>query len=224
MSRRTKVDRSRDGGGFVALPWSVLDSKSYQGLSHPAKALLLEVARQYVRDNNGALFAGMAYLRRRGWTSADVVTRAKRELVEAGLLFETVKGHRPNKASWYALTWFALDRQDDFDPGAANAFERGAYRKNDSLIPSRGTSKDSIAPPNGIEKSSPVPGDGAIRAVFGKSPIPGDGNLLEKPSAEPKRERPPNGYGAWIASFAARLAALGPAFQNFSPVALPAGT
>lgn len=224
MSRRTKIDRSRDGGGFVALPWSVLDSNAYQGLSHPAKALLLEVARQYVRDNNGALFAGMAYLRPRGWTSADVVTRAKRELIDAGLLFETVKGHRPNKASWYALTWFALDRHDGFDPGAASAFERGAYRKNDPLIPSHGTSKATIAPPRGIEKASPIPGDGAIRAVFGRSPIPGDGNHLDKPSAAPKSERLPNGYGAWLAPFAARLAALGPTFKDFFPVALPAAT
>ena len=42
-------DSSRDAGGFVALPWSVLDSAAYQGLSHPARSLLLEIARQVVR-------------------------------------------------------------------------------------------------------------------------------------------------------------------------------
>ena len=41
----------RDPGGFVALPWSVLDSAAYARLSHPAKALLMEFARQFVRDN-----------------------------------------------------------------------------------------------------------------------------------------------------------------------------
>ena len=46
-------DAGRDAGGFVALPWAVLDSPPYSGLSHPAKALLLEFARQFVRDNNG---------------------------------------------------------------------------------------------------------------------------------------------------------------------------
>ena len=35
-------DAGRDAGGFVALPWAVLDSPAYSGLSHPAKALLLE--------------------------------------------------------------------------------------------------------------------------------------------------------------------------------------
>ncbi len=106
-----KVDTGRDSGGFVALPWSVMDCPAYARLSHPAKALLLEVARQWVRDNNGRLLASGAYLAKRGWKSADVITRAKRELIAAGFLFETVMGHRPNKASWYAVTWRALDKR-----------------------------------------------------------------------------------------------------------------
>ena len=40
-----RVDTSRDAGGFVALPWSVLDCPAYAGLSHPARALLLEIAQ-----------------------------------------------------------------------------------------------------------------------------------------------------------------------------------
>ena len=55
-------DAGRDAGGFVALPWAVLDSPAYSRLSHPAKALLLEFARQFVRDNNGRLLCSMAYL------------------------------------------------------------------------------------------------------------------------------------------------------------------
>lgn len=125
---RRKVDSGRDGGGFVALPWSVLDSAAYTSLSHPARGLLLEIARQFVRDNNGRLLASAAYLETRGWKSRDVITRAKRELLEAGLIFETVKGHRPNKASWYAVTWRTLNKSPAFDPGAAAAFVQGEYR------------------------------------------------------------------------------------------------
>ena len=75
-----------------------------------ARALLFELARQFVRDNNGRFLASGAYLAKRGWKSADVITRAKRELLDAGFLFETVKGHRPNKASCYAVTWRTLDK------------------------------------------------------------------------------------------------------------------
>jgi hypothetical protein len=120
---------SRDAGGFVALPWQVIDSPAYQGLTPHGKALLIDIARQYTGSNNGALRCGRAYMQPRGWNSMDMLTKAKRELLDAGLIFETVKGCRPNKASWYAATWQTLDKLDGFDAGTTAAFERGAYRK-----------------------------------------------------------------------------------------------
>lgn len=156
-----KGDSGRDGGGFVALPWSVLDCPAYSTLSHPARALLLEIARQWVRDNNGQLLASRAYLAKRGWKSADVIQRAKDELLAAGFIHQTVQGHRPNKASWYALTWYVLDRHPGYDHGAAETFERGAYRKgsplkNGGLNPSGGTARGSIVPSPGTEKAASV--------------------------------------------------------------------
>jgi hypothetical protein len=87
----------------------------------------LEFSRQIVKNNNGKLLATSSYLRKRGWNSPDVITRAKRELLNAGFIFETVMGHRPNKASWYAVTWRSLDKIKGFDPGSAELFRRGAY-------------------------------------------------------------------------------------------------
>jgi len=175
-----KASSGRDPGGFVALPWSVLDSRAYAALSHPARSLLLEIARQYVRDNNGRLLASRAYLATRGWTSADVIDRAKRELLDAGFIFETVKGHRPNKASWYAVTWYTLDRHAGYDHGAVESFRRGAYRENASLSPSRGTERASIGPSHGTERPPPVPSHGPMRANFDPSPVPSDGHHLGK--------------------------------------------
>jgi hypothetical protein len=88
----------------------------------------MEVARQFVRDNNGRMLLSFAYLSKRGWKSADVITRAKRELLAAGFIFETVMGHRPNKASWYAITWRSLDKLQGYDEGATASFIRGAYQ------------------------------------------------------------------------------------------------
>jgi len=124
-----KVDTRRDAGGFSAIPWAVTDSPAYQCLSHPARSLLVEFARQLVRDNNGKLLCSMAYLSRRGWNSNAVITRAKKDLMDAGFIFETCMGHRPNKASWYAVTWRSLDQHPGYDLGAAEAFQRGAYRQ-----------------------------------------------------------------------------------------------
>ncbi|RSZ41156.1 hypothetical protein EJO70_14845 [Variovorax sp. 553] len=174
-------DSGRDSGGFVALPWSVLDSPAYAALSHPARSLLLEIARQFVRDNNGRLLASAAYLSKRGWKSADVITRAKRELLAAGFIHETVMGHRPNKASWYAVTWRTLDRLPGYDEGAAKAFVRGAYQ-NAELRPSHGVEGRPIAPSHGAGKARSIPSHGAIRPIFQGLSTPSRGNHLEKPS------------------------------------------
>jgi len=123
----------RDHGSFIALPWSVLDCPAYARLSHPAKALLLEVARQFVKDNNGRLLISRAYMAKRGWKSSDTITNAKRQLLEGGFIYETVMGHRPNKASWYAVTWLGLDKLPGYDFGAFEGFKRSAYLQNSAL-------------------------------------------------------------------------------------------
>jgi hypothetical protein len=149
--------------------------------------LLLEFARQYVRDNNGRLLASGVYLAKRGWKSQDVVTRAKRELLEAGFIHETAMGHRPNKASWYAVTWRALDKMPGYDVGAVETFQRGAYQqntplKNARLTPSYGVERTAIAPSHGVETAPPTPSHGAIRATFTHSSTPSHGDHLDMPS------------------------------------------
>ena len=185
-NRGQKGDTGRDAGGFVALPWSVMDCAAYALLSHPAKALLFELARQFVRDNNGRMLLSGAYLAKRGWKSADVITRAKRELLAAGFIFETVKGHRPNRASWYAVTWRTLDKLPGYDTGAALTFERGAYQKSaplkKSLTRSHGVVSPVIAPPHGVARMPSTPSHGAIKATLGHFPTPSHGNHLEMPS------------------------------------------
>ena len=186
-NKASKGDSGRDSGGFVALPWSVLDCPAYAALSHPARALLFELARQFVRDNNGRMLLSRVYMATRGWKSADVIDRAKRELLEAGFIFQTVMGHRPNKASWFAVTWRALDKLPGYDAGAEKCFERGAYQKgqplkNASLRPPHGTGRAPIAPPHGTESTPAVPPHGAIRPVFKHRAVPPHGHPLEQPS------------------------------------------
>jgi hypothetical protein len=183
-----KGDTGRDSGGFIAVPWSVMDSPAYACLSHPARSLLLEFARQFVRDNNGRLLASRAYLAGRGWRSSDVIQRAKDELLAAGFIFETVKGQRPNKASWYAVTWRTLDRHPGYDHGATETFERGAYRRTTPLknavpCPSGGTERPLIAPSGGTGQPHVAPSNGTIRGSFGVPSVPSHGHHLEKPSA-----------------------------------------
>jgi hypothetical protein len=162
---KSKFIDDRDAGGFVALPWSVLDCPAYSQLSHPAKSLLMEISRQFVKNNNGRLLASYRHLKTRGWTSADTITRAKKELIAAGFIHETVKGHRPNKASWYAVTWRGLDKLNGYDFGAEQSFVRRAYEKNLILKPNGGQSKSMIRPLNGQGVVHLVPVNGAVRTL-----------------------------------------------------------
>lgn len=200
-----KSDKGRDSGGFIALPWSVLDCPAYASLSHPARALLLEVARQYHRDDNGRMLLSMKHLKTRGWFSAGVIQKAKQELLDSGFIFETVKGHWPKTASWHAVTWRTLDKLPGYDPGTAECFERGAYRlappkekrpaptlkrpKSDAgLIPSDGTYEAPIVPPHGIEECFLVPPHGTIKTNFKVFSIPSNGLPLDMPSIATESE------------------------------------
>lgn len=211
MARKNHIDESREPGGHIALPWSVIDSPAYQNLSPTAKALLLEVARQYVRNNNGRLLLSQRYLATRGWHSPDVITRAKRDLLAAKLIYQTVQGHRPNKASWYALTWYTLDKIPGYDDDVLEVFRRGMYRvapppaskptrealfgkwrsagavnqkkpKAEKILnPPDVVEGAAIDTPDVVESEPPDTSDVAIRTVLPHLPNTSDVNHLEEP-------------------------------------------
>jgi hypothetical protein len=176
----------RDGQQFVALPLVVLQSPGYRAASHVARSLLLDIAAQHTGRNNGALVACAKYLQPLGWRSNDTIVRARRELLELGLLLETRKGARPNRAAWYALTWQALDVTDGLDINP-KLYRTGAYREapeqSASLVPSGGAGGTRIAPSGGARPSSPAPCGSAIRPLLTPSPAPSGGACLEAPSA-----------------------------------------
>lgn len=124
----------RDGKLFVLLPRVVLESPGYRLSSYPARALLTDIALQYSGFNNGKLVACDKYLRPKGWTSNNTVLRAVHELQACGLLIETRKGARPNKAAWFALSWLDLDQGIglDIDP---KLYRRGDYMRPEPLAP-----------------------------------------------------------------------------------------
>ncbi len=123
-TKRTRA--ARDGSRFLALPHVVMDSEAFRNLSGPALRLLLDIARQYDGDNNGRLVACSKYLRTRGWSSEGTASRARKELEASRLIVETRKGMRPNRATWYALTWLVFDWSPDMDL-PRNQFQRGVY-------------------------------------------------------------------------------------------------
>jgi hypothetical protein len=126
MANPKRKGGTRDGSRFVALPHLLLESPAYLGLSYSARALLIDMALQYTGSNNGKLVICDKAMKPRGWGSNATKFKAKQELLDAGFLCETRKGQKPNKASWFALTWHTLDWSPDMDIQRAG-FTRSAY-------------------------------------------------------------------------------------------------
>ena len=185
MGKDRHAGGKRDGSGFVALPKVVLTSSGYRAASHTSRSLLVDIASQYTGTNNGRLVACDKALKPLGWKSHDTITRAVRDLVDCGLLFETRKGMRPNKAAWYALTFQSLDAAAGYDV-SSKSFPRGAYLKfkNAALTPSDGVNNDEIAPPHGVGAALSTPPHGAIRPTAAGPATPSHGEYLDLPSME----------------------------------------
>lgn len=134
MAKRNRYKNAadkRDGGGFITLPFSVLNGAAYRGVGAHARMLLFDLVAQYRGDNNGNLCAAFSMMKLRGWKSTHTLLSAKNELIEAGLIVETRKGSRPSKTSLYAVTWYALDDCGGKLEVTARGFPRGAYRLKD---------------------------------------------------------------------------------------------
>lgn len=85
---RNRHKGNRIGEGFVALPYSVLNSPLFTSLSPHALKLMLDLAAQYRGDNNGDLALAWKLMQPRGWRSEATLHKAKRELLDAGFLYE----------------------------------------------------------------------------------------------------------------------------------------
>ncbi len=137
MSRKSNqwkdAKQKRDAGPFIQLPRCVLESRAYIECNSFSRMLLFDLLAQYRGKNNGDLSACWKFMRLRGWRSEATLMKAKRELIEFGLIVETRKGARPNKASLYALTFYALDECGGKLEMSSRTFPRGAYKLRDPV-------------------------------------------------------------------------------------------
>lgn len=135
---------------FAMLPNPLLDSSVYVRLSDKAKILLVEVLRQYNGKNNGDMDITLTNMRKRGWNSNDKLTKAKNELIEAGLLVQTRQGGR-HKCSLYAITWKPIDDCEgklDVKPAVTPILSLSRLEKAEMPVLKSGKIKSRV-PPHG---------------------------------------------------------------------------
>ena len=164
----SKYKGSKYTEGFTGIVHSVFEAPSFVALSPHACKLLLELAGQYRGNNNGNLTVAWSVVSKRGWKSRTTLWRCKSELIEAGFVYVTRKGHMPSTCELLALSWFPLDVSNKFDPEALAGFKPKAYRDKTPLpMPAIKIKRDWTLPNGGrpvIEKHNPLSTAGTCTA------------------------------------------------------------
>ncbi|TCV89670.1 hypothetical protein [Sulfurirhabdus autotrophica] len=137
MARKNRYKdaaEKREWGGFIAIPHAVIRSHSYSLLSSYAIKLLFDLLAQYNGSNNGDFCTAWTLMQPRGWKSKGTLSKAIKELIEAGWLELTRQGGR-NKAGLYAVTFYAIDECKGKLDVQPTRTPRGTWKKNEPLPP-----------------------------------------------------------------------------------------
>ena len=90
---------------FIGIEHRVIDSAAFADLKHSSVRVLLSVARQLTKDNNGHLQCSFAWCKRYGIGSANTLADSISDLIAHGFICRT-KSHGANGVwATYAVTW-----------------------------------------------------------------------------------------------------------------------
>jgi len=115
------------------------DSDVCKTLSFPATRLLVDLAMQFNGGNNGDMSMGWEAMKKKGWRSKETLNRAKRELLDKGLIELTRQGGL-GRCNLFAVTWLAIDDcNGKLDVGATKAprnwWRHGKPPDRDNVVP-----------------------------------------------------------------------------------------
>jgi len=179
MSRKQPLEQV--SGRFAAIPHAVMDSTALIGASYPARSLLLELIRQHTGKNNGHFQLAWGWLRRRGWKSADVVQRAKVELITRQLALKTRLGGLNAGPDLWAVTWLAISDYTGLTEVSSKTYHQGAWHFLNPPLPlpkrdEHSSLRNSADPSNGVAVSLTAPSNGTKTVPSEAVTAPSNGN------------------------------------------------
>lgn len=185
------------GAGFTGLPQAVQDSPAYRDCSLWARAVLLEIIREFNGFNNGEIFLSVDQIcERLNNSNRRKACRAVAELMEHGLIDVAAEGKwRERKAREFRLTFVSSGKFPAIRPATNDYRKWEAPKKNngDASSPRKGETGDAVSPdaPRAGNALSPVEKPNRRKtAVFGPlaDAVTGDAVSLHifKPYHSPK--------------------------------------
>lgn len=143
---------------YAAIEHRVIESPAYADLSFSSCALLILLARQLSKDNNGHLQASFKWCHQRGFGSEHTLSNAIAELISHGFIYRT-RSHGANKA-WarYAVTWLPIKQRDGlflagFTPCAWREWNMPNDKSTPQKVQDQSSRKCSFTPDNPAESA-----------------------------------------------------------------------
>lgn len=181
---------------YAAIEHRVIDSPAYADLTFSARALLVLLARQLTKDNNGRLQATFSYMQRFGFASAHTLSRSIQELITHGFIYRARSGGYQQGAAQYAVTWLSIKRSEGL---FLTGFKPCAWREwQPPEKKSRPPKMHRPSCKNGTRTALT-----SAETALSRPPKNAHNELMPVGVREPAR------YGVWIQPELARLAALG---------------
>lgn len=191
---------------YAAVEHRVLDSPAYADLSFSARSLLILMARQLTRDNNGHLHAAFKWCKPYGFGSEHTLRAAIAELISHGFIHRT-RSHGANGA-WakYAVTWLPIKKRDglflgSFESCAWRTWEPSHKKSSRQKVPDQSSRKCSFTPEIPAESAGNPPAKSADNELIPCRGVFSDPVLTSQSSARP--------VAAWINPELDRLEAIG---------------
>ena len=97
---------------YAAIEHRVIDSPAYADLTFAARSVLVLLARQLTKDNNGHLQASFKWMSRHGIGSENTLGSAIKQLISHGFIYRTRCGGFHRGASSYAVTWLSIKKKE----------------------------------------------------------------------------------------------------------------
>ena len=179
---------------YAAIEHRVIDSPAYAALSFSARALLVLIARQLTKDNNGHLNAAFNYCKLHGFGSEHTLRAAIADLIAHGFICRT-RSHGANGAwAHYAVTWLTITKKEGlfltgFKPCAWRDWQPENKKSTRQKMPEQSGRKSSFTPEHPAENAG---SRGAKNAAYELMPCRASFSAHRKAIAVKKNRRSPS--------------------------------
>ena len=201
---------------FISIDHRIVDSLAFANLKPTAQVLILFIARQLKKDNNGHLQATFSWCKRYGIGSEHTLRDSIAQLITHGFLYRT-RSHGANGAwATYALTWLPVTKKEGLfmaglKPFAFRDWIPTEKKSTPQKVQEQSGRKCSFTPEVPAESAGTHPAktadyESCCHVAVNSARSAPSMTAINQPGQQAVAS---SSYGAWIAPYVSRLAERG---------------